>query len=72
MTLDREPLCEFLGKPVPGVPFPDGNKGSGQFQENMEEATKDMVFNALRNMGILTIVVISVGVGMWYKRHAYA
>ncbi|KAF5683746.1 hypothetical protein FCIRC_4254 [Fusarium circinatum] len=25
------PLCEFLGKPVPDVPFPDGNKGGGQF-----------------------------------------
>ncbi|KAF4437153.1 hypothetical protein F53441_13111 [Fusarium austroafricanum] len=44
------PLCEFLGKPVPDVPFPDGNKGSGQFQENMEEATEDIVMNALRNI----------------------
>ena len=23
------PLCEFLGRPVPAVPFPRGNEGTG-------------------------------------------
>ncbi|KAF5603998.1 hypothetical protein FPCIR_1059 [Fusarium pseudocircinatum] len=61
-----EPLCEFLGKPVPGVPFPDGNKGGGQFQENMEEATKDIVMNALRNMGVCSALVLSIVLGLAY------
>ncbi len=25
LTLDRAPLCEYLGKPIPSGPFPNGN-----------------------------------------------
>ncbi|KAJ6444599.1 acyl coA binding protein domain-containing protein [Purpureocillium lavendulum] len=62
-----EPLCRFLGKPVPGMPFPDGNKGSGQFQDNMQEATRDMVTNAIRNLGITVVGLTAVGVGVYYR-----
>ncbi|KAF5011612.1 hypothetical protein FDECE_2275 [Fusarium decemcellulare] len=54
-----KPLCEFLGKPIPDAPFPNGNKGSGQFQDNMEEATKDLVRNAMRNMAISSVFLAS-------------
>ncbi|OAA81039.1 hypothetical protein LEL_00584 [Akanthomyces lecanii RCEF 1005] len=64
-----EPLCEFLGKPVPSVPFPSGNKGSGEFQDNMEEATKDLVMNALLNMSICVGgLVVAGGLAVWSMR----
>lgn len=61
-----EPLCQFLGKDVPDVPFPDGNRGSGEFDDNMQEATVDMVYNALRNMGICLALTTTVFVTAWW------
>ncbi|CVL06460.1 uncharacterized protein FMAN_03671 [Fusarium mangiferae] len=54
-----EPLCKFLERPTPDVPFPNGNKGSGQFQDNMQQATRDIVANALRNMTLCFTLLLS-------------
>ncbi|KAJ3521965.1 hypothetical protein NM208_g13061 [Fusarium decemcellulare] len=67
-----EPLCEFLGKPIPDAPFPNGNKGSGQFQDNMEEATKDLVRNAMRNMAISSVFLASFVVRVMALFKSYA
>ncbi|CCT65189.1 uncharacterized protein FFUJ_02111 [Fusarium fujikuroi IMI 58289] len=48
-----EPLCKFLKRTTPNIPFPNGNKGSDQFQDNMQQATRDIAANALRNDTLL-------------------
>lgn len=62
----REPLCHFLGNPIPDVPFPDGNKAGAQFEQNFEDATKDMMQSAFRNMGISILTLASLGGAAWY------
>lgn len=62
-----DPLCQYLGKPIPDVPFPNANKGGAQFEQNMEEATKDMMVNALKNMSIFFVALIAIGAALVYK-----
>ncbi|THC99771.1 hypothetical protein EYZ11_000701 [Aspergillus tanneri] len=47
-----EPLCKFLGKPVPDEPFPRTNDASG-FEKNVDNLLKKRIMRGLRNMGLL-------------------
>jgi len=61
----REPLCRFLGKDVPDVPFPSGNQAGMEFEMNMETALQDAVKNAVRNIGITLASLTIVGLAFW-------
>ena len=62
------PLCAFLGKEVPDVPFPRLNE-RGSLAERSKEFQKASLFNILRNLGL---IVVSVGVAVfaagWARR----
>jgi hypothetical protein len=53
-----EPLCEFLGKPVPNEHFPRVNNGAG-FKAREEQATKLWMVTAYKNMAIAFGVLVA-------------
>ena len=53
-----EPLCKFLGKPVPDEPFPNGNAGP-EFFERAAKLMRDRDTTAYRNMALTTGVVVA-------------
>ena len=59
-----EPLCEFLGRPVPEVEFPRVND-----QEHLKEffaiITKRSIRNALITVGKWVLPIAALGVGWW-------
>lgn len=64
-----EPLCEFLGKPVPNVPFPRANE---------REALKAMVWqlgrkgatNAIQGLLVIMTPCLAFGLCYWLSGHA--
>ncbi|KAM6537998.1 hypothetical protein FALCPG4_003887 [Fusarium falciforme] len=55
-----EPLCEFLGKPVPDEPFPHENAAVGWAGQEMK-LDKRYIMGAVRNLAVLG----AVGTGIW-------
>ncbi|ROV89109.1 hypothetical protein VMCG_09865 [Cytospora schulzeri] len=55
-----EPLCEFLGKPVPEEPFPHVNAATG-FAGQEARIGKKYVFGALKTLAFLSAVAAGVG-----------
>lgn len=53
------PLCEFLGKPVPDVPFPNGN-APAELQKRAGDARVREVRAAKRNFAVFVAVVVAV------------
>lgn len=55
------PLCKFLGKDVPGYPFPRVND-AGTFQQNVEKTfvsiNRAVVINAVKTVGAVLAIVI--------------
>lgn len=53
-----EPLCKFLGKPVPDIPFPHANAAVGGWKEREEQCNRRWVNGAFMNLivGILLMV----------------
>ena len=62
-----EPLCTFLGKPVPDMPFPKVND-----QEHMDEHMRIIAIrsmkNGLFNVGKYLVPIAAVGIGWWIWR----
>jgi hypothetical protein len=61
-----EPLCEFLGKPIPNEPFPHINE-SAALKDWIVIITRRSLFNALRNSVLVGTVVSAVVVGLFWK-----
>ncbi len=55
-----EPLCEFLGKPVPDEPFPHVNAAAGWQGQEMKLA-KRYLKGAAQNVGIFLAIAAGVG-----------
>ncbi|KAK4225773.1 hypothetical protein QBC38DRAFT_481997 [Podospora fimiseda] len=60
-----EPLCKFLGKPVPDVPFPHANAATGGWKAREEQCNKRWVEKAflrlitgMNLLGLLVFVVV--------------
>lgn len=60
-----EPLCEFLGKPVPNEPFPHVNAAAGWAGQEMRLG-KRYIVGAIQNVGIFCI--IAAGAWVIYSR----
>ncbi|XP_039264768.2 uncharacterized protein LOC120340550 [Styela clava] len=52
-----EPLCEFLGVPVPDVPFPHKNKGADIVAEYL---ATDPIMNKIKREAMLSMTIISI------------
>lgn len=54
-----EPLCKFLGKPVPNVPFPHANAVNGGWKAREEQCNKRWIERAfLRFIGMGTMLAL--------------
>lgn len=56
-----EPLCEFLGKPVPDEPFPHTNTAAG-WHNHEDQIAKMYMMEALQTVVVLSAVAVGVGV----------
>ncbi|KUJ11455.1 uncharacterized protein LY89DRAFT_758083 [Mollisia scopiformis] len=61
-----EPLCKFLGKPVPNEPFPRVNEKAA-LKEWIAITTRRSMFNALRSIVIVGGSFGAVVFGLYYK-----
>ena len=62
-----EPLCEFLGKPIPDVPFPRVND-QDQMNELLRIIAVRSMRNGLFNVGKYVAPVVALGLGWWIWR----
>lgn len=61
-----EPLCKFLGKPIPDEPFPHTNVAAGWAGQESRVA-KRFLFGAVRTLVLLGPLIAGVGaVVYWY------
>ncbi|KAI8653689.1 hypothetical protein LRP88_00574 [Fusarium phalaenopsidis] len=56
-----EPLCEFLGKPVPDEPFPHTNAAAG-WDNHEDKIAKMYMMEALQTIVVLSAILIGMGV----------
>lgn len=59
-----EPLCKFLGKPVPKEPFPRVNDAAG-FDGRVRAIMANHLTIAVCNMAWVSAVLVSAGVYLW-------
>lgn len=57
------PLCEFLGKPIPDEPFPHVNAAAGFAGQEMRIGKK-YIMGALKNLAVLGVVAAVAGAGL--------
>jgi len=62
-----EPLCRFLGKPVPDVPFPRVNE-TEMVNEYVGIVIKMGLVNTLKRWAIVATPVVAGGVAWWWYR----
>jgi hypothetical protein len=59
-----EPLCEFLGKDVPDVPFPHSNESTA-LKSVFDEMGKKAVKNSAKNLAVVGSVVVAGVAALW-------
>lgn len=62
-----EPLCKFLGKPIPDVEFPHANAVGKGWKEREKQISAKWVKGALRNMLLLVATIGVTGYAIVYK-----
>jgi len=63
----REPLCAFLGKPVPEEPFPDSNKGAN-FDARVMKLYEGRFKRAFRNVAVILVGIVAAVVALVVRR----
>lgn len=58
------PLCEFLGKPVPDVPFPHKNNRA-EFREKVRAVEGHMVATIRRRLGLGLLGLLGGVMAVW-------
>ncbi|KAJ7606810.1 P-loop containing nucleoside triphosphate hydrolase protein [Roridomyces roridus] len=61
-----EPLCKFLGKPVPDVPFPRANEAA-ELKEKMTVLRKKGLRRAVQNAAAGLFICVVVAFGLYYS-----
>jgi hypothetical protein len=59
-----EPICEFLGKPVPNIPFPHANESTAM-KKRIVDKQKRMLKEAASKVGGYALAAALLGVGAW-------
>jgi hypothetical protein len=60
-----EPLCRFLGKDVPDVPFPRVNE-SAMLERQLKIVGMKATKRSLKNMGTIISALVALGVGFYW------
>jgi hypothetical protein len=61
-----EPLCKFLGKPIPNEPFPQINEKAA-LEEWIALTTSRSIFNALQNLTLVVGSVAAVAIALYWN-----
>lgn len=61
-----DPLCKFLGKPVPDMEFPRVNTATGGWKAREEQCTKRWVVGAFRRL-FFAFCLLVAGIAIWWK-----
>lgn len=59
-----EPLCQFLGKPIPDVEFPHANALNSGWKAREDQANKRWIERAFLNMILLGFALTAVTVAL--------
>lgn len=62
----QEPLCAFLGKDVPNVPFPRVNERKTHRAGDTKRKLT-IVITTARKAGMFLLPVVVPGAGLWYS-----
>ena len=62
-----QPLCDFLGKPIPGTPFPRVNE-TEMVNEYVQVVIRLGLLNTLKRWATWSLAALAVGVGWWVYR----
>jgi hypothetical protein len=62
-----EPLCKFLGKPVPGVEFPHANAATGGWKAREEQCLKKWVEGAFLKLICLAVIILVTVIWMTWR-----
>ena len=57
-----EPLCKFLGKPVPDIPFPHANAAVGGWKTREEQCNQRWVNGAFLNLIFGAFLILGASV----------
>ena len=60
-----EPLCKFLGKPVPNEPFPRVNAATGGWMEREKQSQDRWIKGAVTNIFLLTALAVGGAAAYW-------
>ena len=60
-----EPLCRFLGRDVPDVPFPRVNE-SAMLERQLKIVGMKAIKRSLKNMGTFVSALVALGVGFYW------
>ncbi|KAJ2981299.1 hypothetical protein NQ176_g2117 [Zarea fungicola] len=60
-----EPLCAFLGKEIPDLPFPRLNDGAAR-QKNQQQGEMMVLFNSAKKVSLLVLGVVAVVAALWW------
>ena len=60
-----EPICKFLDKPIPDVPFPNTNNAAG-FEKRVEQWFSETHRTYVRNLSIFVgVIALGIGAAIW-------
>ncbi len=59
-----EPLCKFLGKPVPEIAFPRGNDLK-QYEDRSNKIIMSYLGTCIRNFLMIVLAILAVAVASW-------
>src|ERR1700712_1945979 len=62
-----EPLCKFLGKPVPDEPFPHANSAAG-WQGQEAKIGRRYIMAAVQNVVTICVVLVGIGSAVYYRQ----
>ena len=65
-----EPLCKFLGKPVPSEPFPCGNSAKELLDRIVRQAHGPRIARSIQMYSAATVVIVAlagIGVARWMR-----
>lgn len=62
-----EPLCKFLGKPIPDEEFPHVNTMGKGWKDREAQLFQRWVTTSVKRMALLAISILVAGVAVTYK-----
>jgi hypothetical protein len=62
-----DPLCKFLGKPIPNIDFPHANAALGGWKVREEQCNKRWVERVFLNLICTGVITFSIAIVAWIR-----